>query len=205
MLRSAASPPTTLAKRCFCASIAVFFLPLFLVANLGCGDSAAKRQAVAVADPEGDFEFGMQRLENALWRFQPSSVGGVRITKRKLDYELFPPTDEKPDFTARVKIVTKASFLHEKRIIAKEAIAKAPKDKNAEIDNPLAEQEAEMAELAPVPGVGPQAPSVSSVKIEPRVLESESVFEMVFVGGRWELTEQPELEVEQLLFQYAFN
>ncbi|MGI9430107.1 MAG: hypothetical protein ACR2NM_15715 [Bythopirellula sp.] len=176
-----------------------------LVLGLGCGDSQTEPlQTTGVqADPGGEFEWAMTRLERALRLFRPNSAEGL-VTKRDLKYEWFPPTDATPNFTARVTVVSETSFLHGRRErVEKEE--KPSEKKAAKLDDPLAPKEDGYAEFVDIPGVGPGAPSAPPTRISTRSLDEESVFEMAYVDGKWELTEQPKLKHEQLWFEYAFQ
>ena len=174
----------------------------------GCGGSTAKQQKVQVTqeDPQGEFEWGIERLERALYEFSPSRAAGLNITERKVKHELFPPTEANPAYTARVSITTETSFLHGRRSGEKDQNPAVVREEPAAIDDPLEDEADEVTEFIDLPGTGPQAPAAASTRIETRTLENETVFDMIYVEGQWKLTQQAELKKhEKLWFKYAFE
>ena len=177
-----------------------------LGALAGCGNSNAKQQQDGpTSDPVAEFEWGMKRLDHVLRVSKPNSSDGLHVLGRDLHHSWTPPSGENSSYTARVEVRTRTTFLHGKRSLKKEEEdQKAEQKKKPEIDDPLAPKNDELAELIDIPGVGPKAPPAAAV-IEPREVEDISVFELIYVDGRWQLTKQPELEHEQLWFKYAFD
>jgi|GEM_PF-4999960 len=153
--------------------------------------------------PEKEFAWGMERLNRAL-HFRPSGTSGLSITDRQVSHELLAPDQQNPNYRARVIITTKTAYLHDKRQSPQKKLAK--KKENAPIiDDPLADPEDELAKVLEIPGTGPQTEGALSARIEPRSTVSETVFELVYREGKWQLTEQPEKTHEQLWFEYAFD
>ena len=185
--------------------VSYFCLVAILVPVLGCGgESDQSSVAVALEDPVGEFEWGMTRLERALRIFRPSSGGGLNVTGREVVHELIPPSDNQPNYTALVTVTTKSSYLHAKRSIKKDMKSGATQ-KETEMDDLLADNTGELSKFIDVPGAGPQVASVPATKIEPRRLESQVVFEMVYLQGHWKLAAKPEEKHAQLWFEYAFD
>jgi len=182
-----------------------FCLAAILVLSIGFSCGCADQPSVAVVqeDPAGEFEWGMTRLQRALRLFRPSGVDGLNVTERKVEYELIPPDDQNSNYTARVTIVSETSFLHGKRLLQKEE--KSAAQAALEFEDPLAEETDEYRKLIELPGTGPQAPAVAPTRIEPRSLDSKTVFELAYVQGHWKLTQTPEKKHEQLWFEYAFD
>ena len=182
-----------------------FFLATMLVTAVGCSDNKSdSRQTVGdQQDPEGEFEWAMTRLERALRQSRPTSTEGL-VTTRDLEYELFPPSDAKPKYTARVTVVSETSFLHGQRESIKKE-EKKPEEKAPKLDDPIAPKEDEYAEFVDIPGVGPGAPPVAPTKIDTRRVDAKSVFELEYVEGTWRLAEAPEQKHEQLWFEYALQ
>jgi len=170
--------------------------------NSGCGESnTAPQPAVIVEDPVGEFEWGMTRLERALRLFRPSAVGGLSISEREMTHELIPPNDKNSNYTALVTIVSKASFLHGKRLKKKKETSEASKNES-KIDDPLSEQD-DYSKFIDIPGTGSRP--VDTPKLETRSLDSTTVFELAYLEGHWKLTKQPEKKHEQIWFEYAFD
>ena len=170
----------------------------------GCGSPApSEQQAETKTDPEGEFEWGMRRLDRALRVFKPSGVNGMSVT-RELNHKLFPPGDQNPNYTAHVTVSSKTLFLHAKRIRKANENPSANQQEKSEIEDPYAEK-LTVPDLVDIPGTGSQAPVAAPTRIEPRTIESETLFELVYSEGRWKLSNQPELEHEQLWFEYAFG
>jgi len=190
------------------SSLGFFFLglPLMALLALGCGSPTTSEQQANVVkeDPEGEFQWGIHRLERALRVFRPSSADGLNVTDRNLDHELFPPSDANATYTARVTITTEASFLHAKRQLRKGERPSSTDRKGLEIEDPLAEK-SEVTEFIDIPGTGTNIPAVAAVRIKPRTIENKTVFDLVYRKGRWKLKEQPELDHEQMWFEYAFD
>ncbi len=173
---------------------------------LGCGGSGDEAPASTVVqeDPKGEFEWGMKRLDRALKLFRPGGSEGLRVTDRKLDYQVFPPDANHDHYTARVTVMTEAAFLHGKRKLDEEAVAAKPEE-GPKIDDPLDDKTDELNKLVDLPGAGPQAPASAPARIETRSLENTSVFELAYLDSRWQLTEKPELKHEESWFDYAFG
>ena len=169
---------------------------------VGCGDtSASSRAEQAADDPVAKFEWGMQRLERAVLDFRPTVSDGVSITERKVSHELFPPGTKADHYTAVVTVTTEAEFLHDIRKKDDKEEKAEEKKEELEIDDPLEDKD---AKLIDIPGAGPEVPAAAA-QIEPRSLDSETVFELAFLDGAWKLTSEPEEKYEQLWFEYAFE
>jgi hypothetical protein len=170
----------------------------------GCGSGSDKQTAnVVQEDPVGEFERGMTRLKHALRISRPNGSDGVSISARKVTYQLNPPDDKTPHYTASITISSEASFLHAQRK-AKEK-EKAPAEKESEIDDPLADKDDDYTKYIDIPGAGPQAPAVPTPILESPTIENKSVFKMAYLNGHWMLTQTPEKKHEQLWFEYAFE
>ena len=196
-------------------------LATMLASALGCGNNPSKPSQTAKVqqDPEGEFEWAMTRLERALRLNRPTSAKGI-VTKRELEHELFPPSEVEPNYTARVTIFSKASFLHGRREVAKKE-KEQPEPEPVPLDDPIAPKDDKYVDFVEIPHTGPGAPPVAPPKIETRSLDSKTVAELTYAEGTWELTdlklftltaegaweltEQPELKHQQLWFDYAFQ
>jgi len=192
--------PLRIASLALCSFVAVVTL-----CSTGCEETkTAAEIAKDRADPEGEFEWGMERLKRALRDFSPSGADGVKVTDRKVEHKFFPPDKEHPNYRARVTITTETAFLHDKRG-PKEAEAEPKEDEEPKIDDPLNDPEDEYSKVLDGAGTGPAGGNKPAVAIEPRILESETVFELAYLDGKWKLTKQPEKKHEQLWFEYAFD
>jgi len=118
---------------------------------------------------------------------------------------LFPPSAENPAYTARVTVTTETFFLHAKRSSTKDIKPKQATEPAPKFKDPLADPSDELNKLIDIPGTGPRAPSAAAARIDPLNMETKTVFEMAYVQGHWQLTQQPKLKHEQLWFKYAFE
>lgn len=187
----------------FSSSFAFF---LILAATLGCSNQDANKESLAVVeeDPEGEFAWGMERLERTLRLHRPTGAEGI-ITTSTLEHELTPPDDDNPRYTARVTILTKSSFMHGRREFKKE-IKQIKERKALEFEDLLdSKKKDEPIEIVDIPGAGPQASTEFVPSVESRSLDKKTVFDLVYRDGRWQLTKQPELKHELLWFKYAFQ
>ena len=178
-----------------------YCLAAILTLALGC-ESHTKQPSAAVVQeaPVKKFEWGMTLLKRVLRKSRPNGAEGLSVTGREVEYELIPPNDKNPNYTAVVTVVSKTSFLHGKPTQKKKRESKAAKE--SEILDPLAEKD-DYTKFIDIAGTGPGTKPLS--RIETRSLHSKSVFEMTYTNGRWKLNKQPEKKYEQLWFEYAFD
>ncbi|MEM8946906.1 MAG: hypothetical protein AAGD11_17155 [Planctomycetota bacterium] len=179
-------------------------LTLATICLPGCGGTSASQRAEQAKNlPKKQFEWGMERLQRALRLSRPSTADGL-YTERKMTYELIEPTDDSDRFTAKVTVTTAAEFIHGRRKVGAGEDGEASSEDKPQPEDPLSDKSDELTKLLDLPGAGPQAPTAPAPIIEPRSLDSEAVFELAYLGGKWSLQTEPEHRYEKMWFEYAF-
>jgi hypothetical protein len=153
----------------------------------------------------------MERMEHALTMFQPPSGMGLSV-KRDLDYKLLMPTDEQPNYTARVTISTRSTFNHGVTSSANERKQKERKkaaSQDLKLDDPYAlpGEDALAAEGLgiKVPAVDLPEREVPEPNIPAQKLEEKKDYLMEYVDARWQLQTEGLEANERLWFDYAFE
>jgi len=176
-------------------------------ATVGCNESSEPTPAtstVAKQDPAAEFEWGVTRLRRALRLFRPSSSNGINITEQTVDTKLTSPDETTPNYTAAITVTTETSFLHGRRSAPTAAAKKGSAEELSALEDPIAD-DFDSADLLAQSGIGAKGPSGITPRLETRNFENKTVFDMIYVSGKWQLTKQPELKHEQLWFEYAFE
>ncbi len=186
---------------------------------LGCDSPRASLppRRIDTTTPEGQFDWIMQRLERVVLDFSSGERSGLRIGKRTLDHELFPPNDEISYYTAKVTVSSEKGYVPEKPLplIDKEEIKEKRRramrrfnkqagleDEEEEFFDPIKKRfDTEMEDIAARRG----GPIQSSVDIETPVLTDVAVYELAYQDDRWQLQTELETEYEQLWFEYALG
>ncbi len=162
---------------------------------------------------EDDFYWAMERMEHAMERFQPSSSLGLRI-KRELNYQLFPPSQDEADYTARVTIATRTVFTHDapskvqERKEAQEKKAKAAAEKLG-LEDPYGPADDGPVDEALLPdGNMPAELPVSEVP-DPRLptheLKEDKEYLLRYADEQWNLESSELEETERMWFEYALQ
>ncbi|NOY40653.1 MAG: hypothetical protein GXP26_02280 [Planctomycetes bacterium] len=174
--------------------------------NLGC-ESSAPPETPVVQVPEKKFDWVIKRLEHALEAFSPSGSFGLRA-KRELSYELFPPTNSQPNYTAQVIIVSKTAYHPEFQSLETQPKKAEPKVDSSIYDpflnedplaDPLDDPDQRFAEL---PIKEPITPGVSTPS--PRTNDRE-VFDLAYLDDRWQLITSVESKRARNWFEYALE
>ncbi len=188
---------------------------IVLTLPLGCGESrpAGPNTKINNSSPEGQFDWVIQRLERVVLDSHPSPQSGLKVGNRKVSYELFPPDETRPNYTAQVTIVSTMKYVHdgllgtadkEKQRQERQERRRIEKsmEERPEYEDPLAEKfMTQMEELA----------DESSMKVVPEAsvkspeMTERNVYELAYRSGRWELTTEPETDHERLWFEYALG
>lgn len=160
---------------------------------------------------EDDFAWAMERLEHALTMFQPPSSLGLSV-KRGLDYKLILPTDDVPNYTARVTISTRSTFNHGVTSSAKErkqAERKKAAAQELKLDDPYAlpgENSLDADELGiKVPAVDLPEHEVPEPNIPTQKLEEKKDYLLEYIDTRWQLQTEGLETNERLWFDYALE
>ena len=189
---------------------------LFVTVLVGCAEEMPRPPVEKFSNrAEGDFNWAMERLKHAIEMIDPPRNMGIRV-KRDMDYELFPPTKENSNYTARVTITSKTTFLHDKPISANEE----RKQKQAEVAKRVAEQKAKRDPFArpgekPITGSttitdeliesNPGNSEIVAPPIPQQKLDIKEDFKLEYVDGKWKQLNRAKEEHIQLWFDYALQ
>ncbi len=202
--------------RLYCLTVAVML-------SFGCG----KSQPVVPSAPiqrdssVGQFEYAMQRLERAVLEFLPSRRAGLHVGKRKVSYELFPPDATRSHYTARVTIESETIYVHnqpfqgnnkekERQERAERRRVQRSLEQQSEFDDPLDESyddplaEKFMKQMEEI-GAGPRVSLVPEATIDNPQTSDHKIYDLAYLGGRWQLQTEPETDHERLWFEYALG
>jgi hypothetical protein len=160
---------------------------------------------------EEDFDWAMVRMKHAIEMFRPSSSADLSM-KRELDYELMPPSEAEPKYTARVTISTRTVFRADTPT-ADEKRRRAEEKKEAakiKLDNPykIPGDESGDEDAIPLPDV-PLAelsnPEIANPRVPTQQLKEKKDFLLEYADGEWQL-KTPDIEKnERMLFDYALQ
>jgi len=194
-----------------------YLLLVLLIAGIGCGKTDARRPRMTITDetPESRLDWVMERLNRVAHR-SSQSEGGLRI-RQTITHQLFPPTESVAHYTAQITIESTTFFLPvrpkspeatEKPGIfgSKQKILK----RNPLVFDPAAPPRNEplvdpMAEFRDLAGTINDKPLTVDARVPPRKQSEKKVYPLAYRDDYWQLTEQPESEYEQLLFEYALE
>lgn len=203
--------------------IRIYCLTVAVTLSLGCEKSRpiATSAQVQRDSPVGQFDWAMQRLERAVLDFGPSRQAGLRVGKRKVSYELFPPDATRSRYTASVTIESETAYVHNQLFQASEKEKKRQErlerkrvqrrlEQQSELndslgesyDDPLAEKfMQQMEEMADKPSM----PHVPEAMIDNPQTSDRKVYDLAYLKGRWQLQTEPETDHERLWFEYALG
>ena len=195
-------------------------LMLAAVLSLGCEESRPILPVARIdtSTPAGEFEWVMQKLERAVIEFQPSRRDGLRVGKRNVSYEVFPPDAEKEHYTARVVIESETMYVLEKPLDSVEEEREQRRREQARNnfeqqvnpDDPLDQAEfdplqqkflSQMEDIAAESRV-PHGPEPT---LETPQMIHRKVYELAYLDGQWQLLTETETDYERLWFAYALD
>lgn len=136
--------------------------------------------------PQGKLELVMARLKSALAGAQTPIATGV-VSRRRVDYRLVNPADDRSPLTAEVTILTSTSLHMGQTTQAVRRAQAALARKNSQEDPPSRADAKEIARTI----------------VERRKTEQRQSYTLVYDSERWTMPEKPQGEKEQLLFKYA--
>jgi hypothetical protein len=187
-------------------------LTVAVAASIGCEPEMPTPPPKAFgSSAEEDFNWAMERMKHAIERFRPASSLGLSV-KRDLDYELFPPSEKKANYTARVTISTRTVFRADTPSAAAQSRRAQAKKEAAKIklDNPFKLPGEELAgeDAIPVPDV-PLAeldnPEIADPRVPIQELKEKREYLLEYVDGKWQLEAKDLEENEQIWFDYALE
>lgn len=198
-------------ETCAACVLGTILIPVIALC-LGCGpEMPAPPPKVFGSSAEEDFDWAMERMKHAMEMFRPSSSLGLSV-KRELDYELIPPSEKQPKFTARVTISTRTVFRADTpntEVLRRRAEAKKEAAK-INLDSPfkIPGEEDIGDDAIPVPDV-PLAeldnPDIADPRIPTQKLEEKQDYLLEYVDGQWQLKTEELEENEQMWFDYALQ
>ena len=163
---------------------------------------------------EDSFYWAMERMEHAIEMFRPPSSLGLRVS-HDVKYELFPPKEGKPNYTALVTISTKAVFNHEPSPSARQR-KKVQQDKAREaakklgLDDPFGPSAEERLTKDPLemdePGsVVMGTPDVADPVIPIQQIAEKKEYQLEYVDDKW-IVQTPSVEEDtRMWFDYALQ
>lgn len=184
-----------------------------LLLSIGCeGSRSSVSGSKKPVDPaKADFDWAMERLRRAIETFTPPAGLGLRV-KRKLSFELFPPSELKTDYTAKVIVESKSAF-EPRRFTSDidDELKQAEASRLEAADSALVDEFSEKRENDPtaflneLPKNSQWKPKTTGSLVKAPSINERSVYELVYLDERWQLVTQPEAKHEQLWFEYALQ
>lgn len=200
--------------------IGLLCLTLTGVLALGCSEprSVPSVDRIDTSTPEGQFKWAMVKLERAVLEFLPSRTDGLQTGKRTVSYELFPPDDQRENYTAQVTIETETVFVMDSAADAAEEELEEKRRERARRnfeqqvadDDPLKPSEhdpledkflTQMEELS----TKSRVPRVPEPILDTPQVNDRKVYDLAYVEGSWQLETKPEKDHERLWFEYALK
>lgn len=194
-----------------------YLLLVLLTISIGCGKSDSRRPRITITDetPESRLEWVMERLNRVANRSSRSEEG-LRI-RRTITHQLFSPTESVAHYTAQIIIESTTSFrpLRPKPPKATEksegfGTKQKPLKRNPLVFDPAAPPRNKplvdpMAEFRDLAGTINDKLLTVDARVPPRKQSEKRVYHLAYRDDCWQLTEQPQSEYEQLLFEYALE